>query len=57
MKPDVIWCGTAVMAPKVPSRGYSSFYREEKIVAHTTVKDFGKVAQAVRRARKVHPSR
>ena len=57
MKPDVIWCGTAVMAPKVPSRGYSSFYREEKIVAHTTVKGFGKVAQAVRRARKVHPSR
>jgi len=33
-----------VIPPKVPSRGYASPYREEKIAAHTTVAGKGRIA-------------
>ena len=35
----------AVVEPKIPSRGYTSPYRERKIVAHTTMKGRGKIAR------------
>jgi hypothetical protein len=38
-----------VIPPKVPSRGYSSPYREGKIAAHTTQGGKGKVARALKR--------
>lgn len=37
----------AVIPPKVPTRGYASPYREEKIAAHTTVKGKGRVARVL----------
>lgn len=38
-----------VIPPKVPSRGYDTPYREQKIAAHATVDGQGKIARLRRR--------
>lgn len=47
-RPSVGW-GVEVVVPKVPSRGYASSYREQKIAAHATRGGQGTVARAFKR--------
>jgi hypothetical protein len=45
-RPDAVGA-MVVVEPRVPSRGYASPYREQKLAAHTTVQGLGRVARAL----------